>query len=53
MSISQTTQLNADLCRTRATECLELAEEAVSRPQRIMLQHIGETWYRIAGSFDV
>jgi hypothetical protein len=40
--------LTADLCQTKARECLQLAQQAVSQPQRIMLEHIAETWYRIA-----
>jgi hypothetical protein len=43
--------LTADVCRTKADDCLNLAQQAaVSRPQRIMLEHIAETWQRIADS---
>jgi hypothetical protein len=41
----------AALCRAKAKECLSLAEQPVSQSQRIMLQHIAETWGRIADGF--
>jgi hypothetical protein len=34
--------------RARAKECIELAILARSPQQRIMLQHIAETWVRLA-----
>ncbi len=34
--------------RSRAKECVELAILARSPEQRIMLQHIPETWVRLA-----
>jgi hypothetical protein len=40
--------IGADLCKARAQECLDLALEAQSKSLRIMLEHIAETWYRIA-----
>jgi len=43
-------QLTADLCRTKAKECLYMAHQAASQSHRIMLEHIAETWYRIADS---
>jgi len=43
--------LTVDVCRTKADDCLHFAQHAaVSRPQRIMLEHIAETWQRIADS---
>ena len=48
--ISTPNQLTTDLCRTKAVECLNLARQAVSNSHRIMLEHIAETWYRIADS---
>jgi hypothetical protein len=42
--------LTADLCRAKALECLSLAQQSVSNSHRIMLEHIAETWYRIADS---
>jgi hypothetical protein len=50
MSPTTSGQLTADLCRAKATECLNLAEQTVSRSQRVMLKHIAETWHRIADS---
>jgi hypothetical protein len=41
--------LTASFCEAKAKECLHLAQQpAVPRSQRIMLEHIAETWYRIA-----
>ena len=40
MSPIKSGRFTADLCRAKAKECLSLAEQAVSRSQRIMLQHI-------------
>jgi hypothetical protein len=34
--------------RMRAKECIELALTARTQEQRIMLQHIAETWVRLA-----
>jgi hypothetical protein len=34
--------------RTRAKECIELAQLTRSSQERIMLQHIAETWVRLA-----
>jgi hypothetical protein len=43
--------LTADLCEDRAKEGLSLAQQqTVSRSQRLMLEHIAQTWYRIANS---
>jgi hypothetical protein len=51
MSPIKSDHLTAELCRAKAKECLYLAEQAVSRSQRIMLEHIAETWHRIADAF--
>lgn len=51
MSPIESSHFSADLCRANAKECLSLAEQTVSRSQRIMLQHIAETWCRIADGF--
>jgi len=40
--------LTADLCQTKGREALNLAQQAASKSQQIMLEHIAETWYRIA-----
>jgi hypothetical protein len=50
MSPTKSGHLTADLCRAKAKECLSLAEQTVSGPQHIMLEHIAETWHRIADS---
>ena len=41
-------RLTADLCQIKAREALALAHKAASQSHRIMLEHIAETWYRIA-----
>ena len=48
--VDEPVHLSADLCRARAVECLHLAEQNVSGPHRIMLEHIAETWHRVADS---
>jgi hypothetical protein len=48
-SADTSSHLTASFCEARAKECLYLAQQqSVSRSQRIMLEHIAETWYRIA-----
>ena len=51
MSPIESEYFTAALCRAKAKECLSLAEQPVSQSQRIMLQHIAETWGRIADGF--
>jgi hypothetical protein len=41
--------VNSELCLVKARECRALALEALSEPERIMLQHIAETWERAGG----
>jgi len=49
MSLNRPGHLTAGFCEAKAKECLALAlHETVSRSERIMLEHIAETWYRIA-----
>ena len=47
-STEKSDNLTADFCEAKAKECLYLAQQKVSHSQRIMLEHIAETWYRIA-----
>jgi hypothetical protein len=42
-------RLTADQCRAKADECRELARVASNAEHRIMLQHMADTWDRIAG----
>jgi hypothetical protein len=42
--------LTADLCRAKAKDCRDLEQQALSQSNRIMLEHIAETWLRIADS---
>ena len=41
-------RLTPDQCRAKATECLEMAAFARDTSHKIMLQHMAETWERIA-----
>jgi len=50
MSPIESDHFTAALCRA-TKECLSLAEQSVLQSQRIMLQHIAETWGRIADGF--
>ena len=45
-------QLTSDQAREKAAESLELAKHARSTFHQIMLQHIAETWERIARHID-
>jgi hypothetical protein len=44
--------LNAETCRKQAANCLEAAKSVMSPSHRIMLEHIAETWERIAAEID-
>ena len=48
MRPGESDQLTAELCEAKAKECLYLAQRTASQSQRIMLEHIAETWYRIS-----
>ena len=41
-------RLTADQCRGKANECREAARIAIKQEHQIMLQHMAETWDRIA-----
>jgi len=41
-------QFSTQLCQDRAEECRTLARQAEAQEPRVMLQHIAETWDRIA-----
>jgi len=45
-------QLTADLCRAKAKDCVDLAQQASSESNRIMLEHIAETSLRITDSLS-
>jgi len=40
--------LDGDFCHDKAAECRRLASAAKSPPIQIMLDHVAETWLRIA-----
>jgi len=50
MAPSESGRLTAGLCRAKAQECVQLSGETLSALQRIMLEHIANTWQRIADS---
>jgi hypothetical protein len=41
-------QLSKEECLAKANECHELARAAMQKRHRIMLEHIAETWERMA-----
>jgi hypothetical protein len=40
--------LTVDECQSKAEDCCEMAEVAIRPEHKIMLQHLAETWDRIA-----
>jgi hypothetical protein len=42
-------RLTSDQCRAQAEICREMARAARSPAHRTMLEHMAETWLRIAG----
>jgi hypothetical protein len=51
MAEDRTQRLNADECRKKAEECRTLARAARNPAQKIMLEHMAETWERIAKTY--
>jgi PAS domain-containing protein len=47
--ISTPNHLTTDLCRTKAIECLNLAQQAASNSHRIMLKHTGHHVFSASG----
>ena len=41
-------RLNAEEARAKAVECREMAKRVMNPEHRVMLQHMAETWDRIA-----
>lgn len=52
MAKRKPSQLTSDQAREKAVEPLELAKHARDTFHQIMLQHIAETWERIARNID-
>jgi hypothetical protein len=44
--------LSARACRKQAAECRKAARSTMTKPQRIMLEHIANTWLRITADID-
>ena len=42
-------ELTAAQCHEQAVACRSLAENVMTPPHRVMLEHIADTWERIAG----
>ncbi|HYI30203.1 MAG TPA: hypothetical protein VD863_20375 [Bradyrhizobium sp.] len=48
-----TERLNAEQCLVKESECQELSKLAHDPSHRVMLQHIAETWRRIAQEIKI
>jgi hypothetical protein len=44
--------LDAETCRAKAKECFALAKLASAFSHRVMLEHMAETWERIAKTYE-
>jgi hypothetical protein len=44
--------LDAETCRQKAAECRLMARRDRNLEHRIMLEHMAETWERIAGTYE-
>lgn len=42
--------LTLDECHRKAVECRDMAERAAEVSQRVMLEHIADTWDRICAA---
>ena len=49
-AIDKSGELTANLCRAKAKDCPDLAQQASSESDRIMLEQIAGTWLRITDS---
>ena len=45
-------RLDAEVCRAKAKHCRELARDNPDVNQRTMLDHMADTWDRLAVSFE-
>ena len=50
--MAQRKPLDAESCRNQAANCLMTANSVMSPSHRIMLEHIAETWERIAAEIE-
>ena len=50
--MTQRKPLDAETCRKQAANCLETAKSVMSPSHQIMLEHIADTWERIATEID-
>jgi hypothetical protein len=50
MATSQ--HMDAETCRAKSAECRELAERTKKASDRIMLEHMAETWERLAKTHE-
>ncbi len=44
-------RVDAEQCQQKADQCRALAHDAKDPSHRIMLEHMAETWERMANSF--
>ena len=52
MSPNSPTKLTADDARQKVVDCLEMAKIAHDTSHQIMLEHMAETWERIARDIE-
>ena len=45
-------ELSSTACREQAAVCRTLANQAMTIPHRVLLEHIAKTWDRIASDID-
>jgi hypothetical protein len=44
--------LSAKVCREQAAECKKLSKQTMTPSQKIMLEHIADTWLRVSAEID-
>jgi len=45
-------RLTANACRNQAVNCRHAAKDTMTAAHRVMLEHIADTWERIASDID-
>ena len=53
MTVVQLHSLDAQTCRVKAVDCWMFAEQAMQPDERAKIVQIGETWCRIAETFEI
>jgi hypothetical protein len=52
MAVGKQDGLSAEQCTAKAVECRELAKTANRQEHRIMLEHMADTWERVAADIS-